>query len=279
MSRLRAAVRRLAPRPVVRAVHGARRPGPDDDPRRTPYRYVFVVTYGRSGSTLIQGLLNSLPRTLVRGENNFYVLHLFRAWADLRSFRQLHLKHNPKAVRSAFYGLHEIRPASLVAATRSLLTSHMLGSVRPRQVDVLGFKEVLWHRIEEQEVPDFFDFLERVFPHSLYVLNERSHEQVVGSGFWQGQERGEVLEAIERVEEMQDFLRRTRPDRTLDLRYELVTSDDAATSEAQLRALATFVSGTCDDETLVTMRETLATGHGPFPFGKSRGRRERRRSG
>ena len=31
--------------------------------------YVFVVTYGRSGSTLVQGMLNTMPRTLVRGEH------------------------------------------------------------------------------------------------------------------------------------------------------------------------------------------------------------------
>jgi len=33
-------------------------------------RYVFVVTYGRSGSTLMQGLLNALPGVLVRGESS-----------------------------------------------------------------------------------------------------------------------------------------------------------------------------------------------------------------
>lgn len=275
MSRLRSAVRRVAPAPLVRAVRRARG-GKEPAPQRPAYRYVFVVTYGRSGSTLTQGLLNALPRTLVRGENNFYALHLFRAWADLRAFRQLHLKHNPRAVRSAFYGLHEIRPASLVTTTRTLLTTHMLGSVPPREVDVLGFKEVLWHQVEEHEVPDFFHFLERAFPDCRYVLNQRAHTEVVGSGFWQGQERDEVLTAIRRVEDIQEFLRRSRPDRTLEVHYEQVTSDDAATSEAQLRSLATFVTGSCDDATLAAMRDTLATGHGPFPFGKSRGRRERR---
>ena len=275
MSRLRSAVRRVAPPATVRAVRRFRGPRPAETRR---YRYVFVVTYGRSGSTLIQGILNALPKTLVRGENNFYLHHLFRAWVDLRAFRRIHLKHNPKAGRSAFYGLHEIRPASLVRMTRELLTSHMLGSVDPRQVEVLGFKEVLWHRVEEDEVSDFFDFVDRAFPGCLYILNQRDHAQVVGSGFWQAKERDDVLDAVRRVEEIQEFLRDTRPDRVLDVRYEQVTSDDASVSEDQLRALADFVNGTCDAPTLAMMRETLATGHGPYPFGKSRGRRESRRS-
>ena len=246
---------------------------PSPRPRKS---YVFVVTYGRSGSTLVQGLLNTLPRTLVRGENNFYILSLFRAMAQVQSFRRTHLRHNPRASHSAFFGLHEIAPSSFVDNTRSLVTGHLLGSVAPDEVDVLGFKEVLWHRVRERETAAFFDFLDRAFPGCLYVLNEREHESVVGSGFWQSHDRGAVLESIRRVEEIQDFLRSTRRDRTLDLRYELLTSKDPAVSDAQLRALAEFVHGSCDDALLARLRETRETGHGPFPFGQSRNRRERR---
>jgi len=242
--------------------------------RRSPraFRYVFVVTYGRSGSTLVQGLLNALPRTLVRGENNLYVLHLFRAMASVEEFRSLHLRHNPRASHSAFYGLHAIKPRSFVQMTRTLVTGHLLGSVRPSSVDVLGFKEVLWHHVLPPETESFFDFLDSAFPGCLYVLNEREHDRVVGSGFWQAQDEESVIQAIERVEDIQVFLRRTRPERTLDLRYELLTSDDKAVSDPQFRALAEFVHGSCDAELLDRMRQTLDVGHGPYPFGQSRNR-------
>lgn len=262
MSRVRALASRAARSlPVQR-----RRP-------RHEYRYVFVVTYGRSGSTLVQGLLNTLPRTLVRGENNLYVLPLFRARAQLLSFRRTHRSHNPRVSHSAFYGLHEIDPAAFVESTRDLVTRNLLGSVPPRQVDVLGFKEVLWHRIRREEQAAFFNFLERAFPGCRYVLNERDVENVVGSGFWQSRDRDTALRAIQRVQEIQQFLRESRPRRVLDLRYELLTSDDDGVSDAQLRALAEFVHGSCDDRLLDQLRETRHTGHGPFPFGRSRGRR------
>lgn len=240
------------------------------------YGYVFVVTYGRSGSTLVQGLLNTLPRTLVRGENNMYVLHLFRAMQSVQAFRKTHLKHNPKASHSAFYGLNEITPASFVDSTRTLVTGHLLGSVAPDEVDRLGFKEVLWHKIRPAETAAFFTFLDKTFPDCQFVLNERNHDKVVGSGFWQGQDEEEVLQAIARVEEIQAFLRETRPERVLDLRYELLTSEDQPTSDAQLRSVAEFVTGSCDDALLDALRETRKTGHGPYPFGKSRGRDKRR---
>lgn len=246
-------------------------------PRR--YRYVFVVTYGRSGSTLVQGLLNTLPRTLVRGENSLYVLELFRAMHRVRSLRRRHLKHHPRRSSSAFFGLHELTPRSFVVSARELVTGHLLGDVRPREVDVLGFKEVLWNRVEPDETSDFFDYLDRVFPACQYVLNQRDHEQVVGSGFWQAHDRDEVLGTIHRIEEIQDHLRRTRPDRVFDLDYGLLTSPDPGTSDAQLRGLTEFVHGSCDEVLLARMRETLATGHGPFPFGRSRSRREGWRRG
>ena len=158
------------------------------------YRYVFVVTYGRSGSTLVQGLLNTLPRTVVRGENNLYVLPLFRAMSSVQAFRKTHLQHNPKASHSAFYGLNEITLPSFVASTRTLVTGHLLGSIPPREVDVLGFKEVLWHKVRGSETTEFFNFLDRTFPECLYVLNERDVENVVDSGFWQSQDRTRCCE-------------------------------------------------------------------------------------
>lgn len=247
--------------------------------RPREYRYVFVVTYGRSGSTLVQGLLNTMPRTLVRGENSLYLVELFRAMHRVRALRRRHLKHHPRRSSSAFFGLHELTPRSFVLSARDLVTGHLLGDVPPREVDVLGFKEVLWNRVEPDETEDFFDYLDRVFPGCQYVLNQRDHEQVVGSGFWQAHDRDEVLATIHRVEEIQDHLRQTRPDRVLDLHYGQLTSTDQSISDAQLRGVAEFVHGSCDDALLTRLRETRETGHGPFPFGKSRSRREGWRRG
>ena len=46
------------------------------------YRYVFVVSYGRSGSTLLQSAINSTPGTQLRGENCNILYSLYRAVAS-----------------------------------------------------------------------------------------------------------------------------------------------------------------------------------------------------
>lgn len=251
-------------------------------PRQGLPRFVFVVTYGRSGSTLIQGLLNALPGTLVRGENGLFVLHSYRAWAAVRDFKQQNDRYAARAKRvgrpatSAFYGLDDMRLAAFVTSTRQLVVHQLYGQVDSGKVDVLGFKEVRWHQVAPRETEDFFTFFDKLFPDARYVLNQRNHAQVATSGFWRREKTDHVMTAIQRVEEVQAHLRATRPGRALDIRYENLTSDDAAVVDRELRSLAEFtLDRPCEKTEVAAMRATLATGHGPNPFGKSRKRKPR----
>ena len=47
---------------------------------------LFVVTYGRAGSTLLQNMLNALPGVTLRGENNNLLAPLVAGWQGLRQF-------------------------------------------------------------------------------------------------------------------------------------------------------------------------------------------------
>lgn len=232
--------------------------------------YVFVVTYGRSGSTLVQGMLNVMPRTLVRGENGFYVQHLFRACASAGEIRQKRKGAAAKSPTNAFFGINALTRARFVRNAQRLVVGGMLGGEDEKDYDRLGFKEVEWHHLASDEIEPFFAWLEEVCPGAKYVLNTRDVETVLGSGFWQRRDTDESVAAIERVIEIQDFLRATRPERVLETRYEVITGEDRAASDAALEALAEFVLGGCDDPLLDQLRGTLEVGHGPNPFGKSR---------
>ncbi|UDY24547.1 sulfotransferase [Nocardioides sp. Kera G14] len=232
--------------------------------------FVFVVTFGRSGSTLIQGLLNTLPRTLVRGENGFFLGGFFAGTSAATAFAERHAKHRPGKPVSAFYGVRALTPERFARHVRALSTEVLLGKQDPRGIDRLGFKEVLWHQIEEADTAAFFDWFDLVFPGAKYVLNTRNVSDALGSGFWQKRDPDHAVSATARVQEIQAFLRETRSERVFDTSYEVITGDDVAASDAQLRGLATFVTGGCSDELLAELRATLAVGHGPAPFGKSR---------
>jgi hypothetical protein len=233
-------------------------------------RYVFVVTYGRSGSTLTQGMLNALPRTLVRGENNLFLLPVFRSWSGLRAFQTKFAgSGNPKTT-SAFYGLHELDMVRFAAGVRELVRVQLLGSTRPEDVDRLGFKEVLWHRLKPREWEEFFEFMDLAFEDPLYVLNQRDIEMASTSGFWRSRKPGVALQQITRIRKLQGFLRESRPERCYDTRFEVTTGEDRDAAAASLRGLAEFVTGSCDDALLDTMMALREVGHGPNPFGKVR---------
>jgi len=232
--------------------------------------YVFVVTYGRSGSTLVQGMLNAMPRTLVRGENGLYVQHLFRAWQAADVIRQKRKGAPARRTSNAFFGINALTRQRFVRSAHRLVVGGILGNEDGKDYDRIGFKEVDWHQIAPEETEPFFAWLDDVCPGAKYVLNTRDVEQVLGSGFWQRQDADQAMAAITRVIEIQDHLRATRADRVHETRYEVITGEDRAASDAALKELAEFAVGRCDDALLDTLRGTLEVGHGPNPFGKSR---------
>jgi hypothetical protein len=261
LGRIRARVaRRISPTPQAQA-------------RRT---FVFVVTYGRSGSTLLQGVLNVLPQTIIRGENGMYALELFQAHRRATGFAAAHASHRPRKVQSAFYGAHLVTDQRLAVQERSLMLAMLLPRNARRRARRVGFKEVAWHRIAAEDTEAFFDWFELVFPEARYVLNTRKIEDAVTSGFWRSRDPEEALAAMHRVIEIQDYLRSTRPERVLETRYEVITGEDAEASAGALGDLATFVTGGCDDALLERMREVLDVRHGPDPAAMRQRKKKRR---
>jgi hypothetical protein len=238
-----------------------------------PKEYVFIVSSGRSGSTLVQGLLNSLPGVLVRGENSFYVLPLYRAFRGALDFKQTYGARS-KDVTSAFYGMAETYPRDFPKTFRQLMTRQLVGSQSPRGLKVIGFKEVRWEHLQPKEYGSFFDFFEKVFPKARYILNERNPENVVGSGQWLRVDADTALHELAKGRQVRDWLRENRPNQVYETTFEVITGSDDAAKDAQLKGLAEFVLGRSDQAVLDGMRAVLAVGHGPFPFGKARGRRQ-----
>jgi hypothetical protein len=136
---------------------------------------------------------------------------------------------------------------------------------------------VAWHRIPAEDTETFFDWFELVFPDARYVLNTRNIDDAITSGFWRSRDQEEARASMRRVVEIQAYLRSSRPERVLDIRYEVITGEDQEASDQALSRLATFVTGGCDDTLLERMRDVLAVRHGPDPAANRR-RAERRRA-
>jgi hypothetical protein len=160
--------------------------------------YLFVVTYGRSGSTLLQGILNSADGVTVRGENGGLLLDLYRLHTTATKHRERLASSSPLPREHPWWGIDGYRDETAYRGFRNLLLETVL---RPELgTQVVGFKEIDWVRADMPgELPGVLAFTRSVFPGARFVLNTRDLADVAQSKWWAGRDDAhEVLTAMER---------------------------------------------------------------------------------
>jgi hypothetical protein len=141
--------------------------------------YLFIVAYGRSGSTLLQGILNSIPGYDIHGENRGALHDLFRYHATLDTQRVSKSRPQALSPQSSWYGIDHYDHQQAIVGMRSLVVNTMLCPAPGTRV--VGFKEIRWFY---EDWKDYVGFLRSVFPGSRFLLNTRSHEAVAQSKWW-----------------------------------------------------------------------------------------------
>lgn len=150
--------------------------------RRKRYQYVFIFTYGRSGSTLLMGLLNSLPHYCIRGENNNLLYRLFWASEALHSALASPSAKNASKPTNPWYGLDRTNPDGFAQRLVDAFVDDVLAP--EPQHTTIGFKEI---RFSQAEVPDFegyIAFVRRSFPGCRIIFNHRNLGDVAASKWW-----------------------------------------------------------------------------------------------
>jgi hypothetical protein len=165
---------------------------------RYRFRNIFIVTYGRSGSTLLQGILNSIEWCLIRGENNNFVYHMFKSYQAIRL-----AKNNKKAMtpQKAWYGANLLDDEYFLEVLRGLIKKLILAdNFHNSKISCYGFKEIRYIDIMDDLI-DYLDFLKKLFPHAAFIFNFRNADDVCKSGWWKEKDNKEVRETIKTFEE------------------------------------------------------------------------------
>ncbi len=146
------------------------------------FRYVFVVSYGRSGSTLLMGLLNAIPGYRIRGENYNTLYRLYQADAAVAKARDKFSGADHLRPQSSWYGAPRIREHAFRAALVSAFVTEVL---RPEPGDrVIGFKEIRYTPVHLTDLDEFLGFLREAFPGCRIVVNHRDPAAVARSSWW-----------------------------------------------------------------------------------------------
>ena len=184
-------------------------------------RFITVVTYGRTGSTVVQAALNALPGVLVRGEN-YAAMRGLEAY--LQSIAETADRHHAGKPTHPWFGSARLDPGEVVADLRR----HVLDTVlRPRKDTTwVGFKEVRYepgHFGSYDLLLSHLLFLDTLFPGMRYLMNVRDPVSAARSGWWPGNENAEEVLATTRawlVDAVADIERIKGPDRAVLLDYD-----------------------------------------------------------
>ncbi|MCX6433635.1 MAG: sulfotransferase [Actinobacteria bacterium] len=145
-------------------------------------RYLTVVTYGRTGSTVLQSALNALPGVMIRGEN-YSALRGLNAY--VQALAETADRHHAGKPTHPWFGSARLDPSAVVTDLRQ----HVLSTVlRPRtDTTWIGFKEVRYepgHFVEYDDLLNYLLFLDKLFPGIAYVINVRDPQDAARSGWW-----------------------------------------------------------------------------------------------
>lgn len=164
------------------------------------YKSLLIVTYGRSGSTLLQGLLNDIDGVLIKGENFNFCFNLYQSYQSLTKAKLKAQESTSDTAKPTdpWFGAHHYDLGVYKAGLGKVVKKLLVGEVE--EVFCYGFKEVRYVRVPEVDLLEYLDFLGDVFPNLGIVFNTRNLDEVVKSGWWKAKKNKETKKLLSKVE-------------------------------------------------------------------------------
>lgn len=157
------------------------------------YRNLLIVTTGRTGSTLLMGVLNSLPGVLIRGENHNFCFGLHLAHRALGLVKEL--PRRAWGPLTPFYGAKHLDPEAFMNDARALVRRQILAG---DAAQCWGFKEIRYTPRElahsgQYALAPYLDFLDALFEKPLFVFLTRDMDEIADSQWWKTFPREDVI--------------------------------------------------------------------------------------
>jgi hypothetical protein len=147
----------------------------------TKYHHCFIVTYGKSGSTLLQGILNAVPGYLIRGEN-LGMVNGMRNIVKVADKAKRNYSRIGRTPSTAWYGIGEIDRDSLIRSLGDVFIREVL---RPEpDTTCIGFKEIRYGPDDVGNLEALLTFMSEMFADSCFIFNSRNLAETSRRGMW-----------------------------------------------------------------------------------------------
>ncbi len=213
----------LRPPTWLRALLGAAMPPWRGTSR---FRSVYVVTYGRSGSTLLTGYLTHLPGFDIKGENYLFPLPLADAEERLAAAARLPYQGRSKPA-SPWYGSHEFSTLQWKRDVRRALLNQLY-PFRPIP-KTIGFKEIRWwYRTTEEDFEQKLRWITSIRKPGAIIFLTRNLDDTMAGAWWvklSDEERVRQRAALEDFERRAAAYAHANPDHAIHVTYEAFCAD------------------------------------------------------
>lgn len=217
----------------------------------SPQAFTFIVTYGRSGSTLLQNMLNSIPGYQVRGENNNALLFMARAWLQIRNSEQMaamRKRGQDSNQTHPWFGAEKVFPEEV---GKALADTFIRTVLKPDPgVRVSGFKEIRFHQDADHFWP-YLNFIHEFFPNARFIFNTRDHDSVAKSGWWAELNPEDVKKTLTKAEKLYEGYQKAFPERCHAVHY-----DTYVKSPETLKSMFEFLGESYDEKLVETVMNT-----------------------
>lgn len=169
---------------------------------------VIILSQARSGSTLVQRVLNTVPNSYIAGENKNFWYHIFQAYKSWeyittwetkisKSKGQQPFSYNTEtdAYKPCWCNLgHEIDKPYIIRQNLELfdyLYGTKVDGYYQDELPLIGFKEIRFP-LEQKEFNEYLDWWRMLFPDIYFVFTVRNIDDVVKSGWHTEKDRKEL---------------------------------------------------------------------------------------
>lgn len=140
--------------------------------------YILICATGRSGSTTLQRILNTIPYTNIKGENDNSILHLLEFYKSIKCNLIINkpysefIKNN---VKPCWY--NHFDKDIIINEIKNLIIKFLNCD---NNYKIVGFKEIRYNKYNIHLLNEF----KELFPNTKIIFHIRNPEEQCKSGWW-----------------------------------------------------------------------------------------------